>query len=70
VRLLNADHAAFADVEAFFIEIVQPVVESELGYKMLVVDGDQEIFEKLPLLPNTHLLAHQTGDIKPRLTNR
>jgi hypothetical protein len=56
VRLLNPDHAAFADVEAFFTEIVQPVVESELGYKMLVVDGaqpfekarmDQEIFEKL-----------------------
>lgn len=56
VRLLNPDHPAFADVEAFFTEIVQPIVESELGYKMLVVDGaqpfekarmDQEIFEKL-----------------------
>jgi hypothetical protein len=56
VRLLNPDHADFADVEAFFSQIVQPVVESELGYKMLVIDGaqpfekarmDQEIFEKL-----------------------
>jgi hypothetical protein len=56
VRLLNPDHPVFADVEAFFTEIVQPIVESELGYKMLVVDGaqpfekarmDQEIFEKL-----------------------
>jgi len=56
VRLLNPDHAVFADVEAFFTEIVQPIVESEFGYKMLVVDGaqpfekarmDQEIFEKL-----------------------
>jgi hypothetical protein len=56
VRLLNPDHADFADVEAHFKTVVQPVVEGELGYKMTVVDGrqaydhpriDQEIFAKL-----------------------
>jgi hypothetical protein len=56
VRLLNPDHPDFADVEAHFATIVQPVIEGELGYKMTVVDGrqayehpriDQEIFTKL-----------------------
>ena len=56
VRLLNPDHADFADVEAFFEVVVKPIVEGELGYRMVVVDGqqkyehariDQEIFAKL-----------------------
>lgn len=56
VRLLNPDHSDFADVEEFFSTIVQPIIEDELGYKFVVVDGrqpyehpriDQEIFAKL-----------------------
>jgi hypothetical protein len=56
VRLLNTDHADFADVQNFFDTVVQPVIEGELGYEMTVVDGrqnyehariDQEIFAKL-----------------------
>lgn len=56
VRLLNPDHADFADVQNFFDTIVKPVVEDELGYCLVVVDGkqsydqpriDQEIFAKL-----------------------
>jgi len=56
VRLLNPDHEDYADVENFFATVVQPVVEGELGYRMMVVDGrqtydhpriDQEIFAKL-----------------------
>ncbi len=56
VRLLNADHADYSDVQNFFDTVVQPVVEEELGYCMVVVDGrqaydyariDQEIFAKL-----------------------
>ncbi|MHC2336999.1 hypothetical protein [Bradyrhizobium sp. USDA 4454] len=56
VRLLNPGHEDFADVEAFFQVVVQPVIEGELGYRMVVVDGqqkyehariDQEIFAKL-----------------------
>jgi hypothetical protein len=56
VRLLNPGHEDYADVENFFATVVQPVVEGELGYKMMVVDGrqaydhariDQEIFAKL-----------------------
>jgi hypothetical protein len=56
VRLLNPDHPDFADVEAFFAVVVKPIVEGELGYRMVVVDGqqkyehariDQEIFAKL-----------------------
>ena len=56
VRLLNPEHADYADVQAFFDSIVQPVIEDELGYKLTVVDGrqpyehariDQEIFVKL-----------------------
>ena len=43
-------------MQAFFTEVVQPVVEEELGFRMVVVDGqqqyeharmDQEIFSKL-----------------------
>lgn len=56
VRLLNTAHADYADVQNFFDTVVQPVMEGELGYKLLVVDGkqafdharmDQEIFTKL-----------------------
>lgn len=56
VRLLNPDLDDFADVQAFFDVVVQPVIENELGYRLVVVDGrqsyehariDQEIFAKL-----------------------
>ncbi|RWJ21211.1 MAG: hypothetical protein EOR27_24385 [Mesorhizobium sp.] len=56
VRLLNPDLPDFNDVQAFFDTVVQPVVEDELGYRLVVIDGrqpyehariDQEIFAKL-----------------------
>ena len=56
VRLLNPAHADYNDVQAFFDTVVQPVMEGELGYKLVVVDGNQsyehariddEIFKKL-----------------------
>lgn len=56
VRLLNPQHSDFNDVQAFFENVVQPVVEGELGYKLTVIDGnqpfehariDEEIFKKL-----------------------
>lgn len=56
VRLLNPTHADYNDVQAFFDNVVQPVIEGELGYKLIVVDGNQafdqariddEIFTKL-----------------------
>jgi hypothetical protein len=56
VRLLNSKHVDFSDVQNFFDSVVQPIVEGELGYKLMVVDGnqafeyariDEEIFSKL-----------------------
>jgi len=56
VRLLNPVHPDYADVQTFFDVVVQPIIEGELGYRMVVVDGqqkyehariDQEIFAKL-----------------------
>lgn len=56
VRLLNPDLPDYADVQTFFDMVVQPVIEGELGYRLLVIDGrqaydhariDQEIFAKL-----------------------
>ncbi|MBL8275309.1 MAG: hypothetical protein JNL93_01290 [Pelomonas sp.] len=56
VRLLNPAHADFNDVQAYFDTVVQPVMAGELGYKLVVVDGnqqfehariDEEIFKKL-----------------------
>lgn len=56
VRLLNSKHSDYADVQTFFDTVVQPVIETELGYKLVVIDGnqsfehariDQEIFAKL-----------------------
>ena len=56
VRLLNPDHEDYADVQSFFDTVVQPVVEGELGYRLIVIDGrqeydhariDEEIFAKL-----------------------
>lgn len=56
VRLLNPDLPAYNDVQNFFDTVVKPVVEDELGYRLIVVDGrqayeysriDQEIFAKL-----------------------
>lgn len=56
VRLLNPDLPEFADVQNFFDMVVQPVIEDELGYRLVVIDGrqayehariDEEIFAKL-----------------------
>ena len=56
IRLLNTTHQDYNDVQAFFDNVVQPVMEGELGYKLTVVDGnqpydhariDEEIFKKL-----------------------
>lgn len=56
VRLLNPKHVEYSAVQGFFDDVVQPVVEGELGYKLIVVDGnqpyehariDEEIFKKL-----------------------
>jgi hypothetical protein len=56
VRLLNPEHPDYTAVQYFFDTVVQPVIEKELGYKLIVVDGkqvyehariDQEIFSKL-----------------------
>ena len=55
-RLLNPKHPDFGDVQEFFDEVVQPIVEGELGFRLVVVDGhqpfehariDQDIFAKL-----------------------
>lgn len=56
VRLLNPKHDDYNDVQGFFDTVVQPVIEGELGYRLVVIDGiqglehariDQEIFAKL-----------------------
>jgi TIR- and PNP-associating SLOG family len=53
VRLLNPEHSDYSDVQTFFDTVVQPIVEGELRYRMVIVDGrqkyehariDQEIF--------------------------
>lgn len=43
VRLLDPAHERFRDVDDFFEAVVRPVVESRLGYKLLVVDGKQSV---------------------------
>ena len=56
VRLLNPAHPDYSDVQNYFDTVVQPVMEAELGYRLVVVDGnqayehariDEEIFKKL-----------------------
>ena len=56
VRLLNPDLPEYPAVQDFFDTVVQPVIEGELGYRLVVVDGrqaydhariDEEIFAKL-----------------------
>jgi hypothetical protein len=68
VRLMNPSHSDYSDVDAFFNDVVRPIMESELGYKLIVVDGaqpfeharmDQEIFEKLHR--SSFVLADITG---------
>ena len=56
IRLLDRKHVDFSAVEDHFEDVVRPVVESELGYELTVIDGrqpyecariDEEIFAKL-----------------------
>lgn len=56
VRLLTPDHKEFGAVQDFFDNVVSPVIEGELGYRLVVIDGrqtydhariDEEIFSKL-----------------------
>jgi hypothetical protein len=69
VRLLNPDLSDYADVQEFFDSVVQPVVEGELGYRLVVIDGhqvyehariDEEIFAKLHR--SSVVLADITGE--------
>lgn len=66
VRLLNPAHVEYDDVQNYFETVVGPVMEGELGYKLVIVDGrqpyehariDQEIFAKL------HRSSIVVGDI-------
>ncbi len=68
VRLLAEDHEEFAAVQTFFDTVVQPVMENEFGYRLIVIDGrqayehariDQEIFAKLHR--STVVVADITG---------
>jgi hypothetical protein len=68
VRLLNPDLPDYADVQNFFDVVIQPVIEGELGYRLVVIDGrqaydhariDQEIFAKLHR--SSVVLADLTG---------
>ena len=68
VRLLNPAVAEYAAVQDFFDVVVQPVIEGELGYRLVVVDGrqaydhariDEEIFAKLHR--SSVVLADLTG---------
>lgn len=56
VRLLNPSHSEYACVQDFFDVVARPVLEDEMGYRLVVIDGqqtfehgriDQEIFAKL-----------------------
>lgn len=56
VRLLNSKVAEYKAVEEHFETVVKPIIEGELGYRLVVVDGvqaydharvDEEIFAKL-----------------------
>ena len=69
VRLLNSNHPLYGDVQMFFEGVVQPVVEAERGYQLVVVDGeqafeqsrmDQEIFSRLHR--SSVVIADITGD--------
>lgn len=68
VRLLNPELPEYADVQDFFDVVVQPVIEGELGYRLVVIDGrqaynhariDEEIFAKLHR--SSVILADITG---------
>lgn len=68
IRLLDPDHESFLDVENFFSQVVQPVIEGEYGYRMTTIDRshphdhariDQEIFVKLHR--SSFVLADITG---------
>ncbi len=56
IRMLNPTLPEFEDVDNFFTNIVKPVIQDDLGYELVVVDGaqsyqysriDEEIFNKL-----------------------
>lgn len=56
VRLLDPNHEDYNDVQNFFDTVVKHIVEIEMGYKLLIIDGkqtyeqpsiDREIFTKL-----------------------
>jgi hypothetical protein len=55
VRLLNCEHQQFKHVDDYFTGVIKPVVEDELGFHLVTVDGsdnkepfiNQEIFNRL-----------------------
>lgn len=69
VRLLNPGVPDYKDVQDFFDTVIQPVLETELGYRLVVIDGrhlhehariDEEIFAKLHR--SSVVIADLTGE--------
>lgn len=67
VRLLNEEHKDYQDVQNFFDIVVQPVIENELGYQMIVIDGEQA-FEKASVVDEIFTKLHRSSVVLADIT--
>jgi len=67
VRLLNPDHADFIDVDNFFENVVKPVVEDELGFELVTIDGERA-FESASVVQDIFTNLHKSSIVIADIT--
>ena len=67
VRLLNPNHEDFYDVQDFFDNVVQPVIEGELGYKMIEINKEYS-FEHSSVVDDIFTRLHRSSVVLADIT--
>jgi len=69
VRLLNPKVPEFAAVEAYFETVVKSIIEGELGFRLIVVDG-QQAYEHPRIDEEIFARLHRSGVVLADLTGQ
>lgn len=67
VRLLNPKHPDFIDVDNFFENVVKPVLSIEMGYELVVIDGERP-FENASVVQEIFTNIHKSSIVIADIT--
>jgi hypothetical protein len=67
VRLLNEKHEDFKYVDNFFVSVVKPIISGELGYDLVVIDGERP-FESASVVQDIFSNLHKSSVVIADIT--